>query len=116
MGGRARRRLSSQTSTAGDLSTVARHGQRASRGHGWLRGVEAAEGPKAGPVTAAREVAHMIRKLRRLVRDDAGMTTAEYAVGTIAAVAFAAVLYKVVQSGVVQSALTAIIQSALHTL
>ena len=35
---------------------------------------------------------------------------------TIAAVAFAAVLYKVVQSGVVQSALTAIIQSALHTL
>ena len=25
----------------------------------------------------------MIRKLRRLVRDDAGMTTAEYAVGTI---------------------------------
>ena len=51
-----------------------------------------------------------------VVRDDAGMTTAEYAVGTIAAVAFAAVLYKVVQSGVVQSALTAIIQSALHTL
>jgi len=36
----------------------------------------------------------MIRKLRQLVRDDAGMTTAEYAVGTIAAVAFAAVLYK----------------------
>ena len=36
--------------------------------------------------------------------------------GTIAAVAFAAVFYKVVQSGVVQSALTAIIQSALHTL
>jgi len=116
MGGRAARRLSSRMSTAGDLSTVARHTQRASRGHGWLRSVEAAEGPKAGPVAAAREVAHMIRKLRRLVRDDAGMTTAEYAVGTIAAVAFAAVLYKVVQSGVVQSALTAIIQSALHTL
>ena len=58
----------------------------------------------------------MIRKLRQLVRDEAGMTTAEYAVGTIAAVAFAAVLYKVVQSGVVQSALTAVIQSALHTL
>ena len=54
--------------------------------------------------------------LGTIVRDDAGMTTAEYAVGTIAAVAFAAVLYKVVQSGVVQSALTAIIQSALHTL
>src|SRR4249919_1891696 len=83
MGGRAARRLSSRMSTAGDLSTVARHTQPASRGHGWLRSVEAAEGPKAGPVAAAREVAHMIRKLRRLVRDDAGMTTAEYAVGTI---------------------------------
>jgi hypothetical protein len=47
---------------------------------------------------------------------DAGMTTAEYAVGTVAAVAFAAVLYKIVRSGAVQSALTAIIQSALHTL
>ena len=58
----------------------------------------------------------MLRKLRRLLRADAAMTTADYAVGTIAAVAFAAVLYKVVQSGVVQSALTAIIQSALHTL
>jgi Flp pilus assembly pilin Flp len=58
----------------------------------------------------------MMNWLRRRLRDDAGMTTAEYAVGTIAAVAFAAVLYKVVQSGVVQSALSAIIQSALHTL
>jgi Flp pilus assembly pilin Flp len=58
----------------------------------------------------------MITWLRRRLREDAGMTTAEYAVGTIAAVAFAAVLYKVVQSGVVQSALSAIIQSALHTL
>jgi Protein of unknown function (DUF4244) len=47
---------------------------------------------------------------------DAGMTTAEYAVGTVAAVAFAAVLYKVVRSATVQSALTSIIQSALHSL
>ncbi len=44
------------------------------------------------------------------------MTTAEYAVGTVAAVAFAAVLYKVVRSGAVQSALTSIVTSALHTL
>lgn len=42
------------------------------------------------------------------------MTTAEYAVGTIAAVAFAAVLYKVIRSGAVQSALSAIIKSALN--
>ena len=45
---------------------------------------------------------------------DAGMTTAEYAVGTVAAVAFAAVLYKVVRSSAVQSALSGIITSALH--
>lgn len=48
----------------------------------------------------------------RLRRDD-GMSTAEYAVGTVAAVAFAAVLYKVVRSGAVQTALTGIIQGAL---
>lgn len=47
---------------------------------------------------------------------DRGMTTAEYAVGTVAAVAFAAVLYKVVRSGTVQAALSSIIQSALHAI
>ena len=47
---------------------------------------------------------------------DLGMTTAEYAVGTIAAVAFAAVLYKIVQSDAVSSALSSIVTSALHAL
>jgi Protein of unknown function (DUF4244) len=47
---------------------------------------------------------------------DRGMTTAEYAVGTVAAVAFAAVLYKVVRSGTVQAALSSIIRSALHAI
>ncbi len=42
------------------------------------------------------------------------MTTAEYAVGTIAAATFATVLFKVVQSGAVQDALSAIIQTALN--
>jgi hypothetical protein len=45
---------------------------------------------------------------------DAGMSTAEYAVGTVAAVAFAVVLYKVVTSGEVQAELAEIIRSALH--
>ncbi|WP_346770754.1 DUF4244 domain-containing protein [Luteipulveratus flavus] len=45
----------------------------------------------------------------------AGMTTAEYAVGTLAAVAFAALLIAVIKSGAVKSALSAIIQSALST-
>ncbi len=41
------------------------------------------------------------------------MSTAEYAVGTVAAVAFAAVLFKVVQSAAVRGALASIIQGAL---
>ena len=60
--------------------------------------------------------------IRRLARDrfrrwraarDEGMTTAEYAVGTLAAVAFAGVLLKVLTSSGVQSALSAIITKAL---
>ena len=46
--------------------------------------------------------------------DELGMTTAEYAVGTVAAVAFAAVLFKVVQSPAVHSALASIVVSALN--
>jgi len=42
------------------------------------------------------------------------MTTAEYAVGTLAAVAFAGVLLKVLTSDTVQQALTAIVQRALR--
>ena len=47
---------------------------------------------------------------------DAGMTTAEYAVGTIAAVAFATVLYKIVRSDAVSAMLTSIIRTALHAI
>jgi hypothetical protein len=50
----------------------------------------------------------------RLLGGQAGMTTAEYAVGTVAAVAFAAVLFKVVQSAAVQNALSNIVTSALN--
>lgn len=44
---------------------------------------------------------------------DAGMTTAEYAVGTLAACAFAVTLLAVVRSGAIKSALSALITSAL---
>ena len=47
------------------------------------------------------------------VRGEAGMSTAEYAIGTIAAAAFAAVLYKVVTGGAVVGALTELVQQAL---
>ncbi|WP_084701700.1 DUF4244 domain-containing protein [Cryptosporangium arvum] len=52
-----------------------------------------------------------MRRIR--LAGEAGMSTAEYAVGTIAAVAFAGVLLKVVTSPTVQSALTAILAKAL---
>ncbi|MEU7023421.1 DUF4244 domain-containing protein [Streptomyces sp. NPDC046203] len=48
------------------------------------------------------------------VRRDAGMSTTEYAMGTIAAAAFAAVLYKVLTSGTVAKALESVIGKALH--
>ena len=45
---------------------------------------------------------------------DAGMSTAEYAVGTIAACAFAAVLYKVVTSAAILSLLSGVVTRALN--
>ncbi|MFE1286288.1 DUF4244 domain-containing protein [Streptomyces sp. NPDC058751] len=47
-------------------------------------------------------------------RKDAGMVTSEYAVGVIAAVAFAAALYKVVTSGQVGEELQGIVGRALN--
>ena len=44
---------------------------------------------------------------------DDGMSTAEYAVGTLAAVAFAGVLLKVLTSASIQTALSSIISRAL---
>ena len=49
-------------------------------------------------------------------RAEAGMSTAEYAVGTVAACAFAAVLYKVVTGGSIVTALGRLIARALATL
>jgi hypothetical protein len=48
-----------------------------------------------------------------LCTDDSGMSTAEYAVGTIAAVAFAAVLYGVVTGQPVVSGLGSLVSKAL---
>ncbi|MQY14948.1 hypothetical protein SRB5_51240 [Streptomyces sp. RB5] len=50
----------------------------------------------------------------RLRGDDRGMTTSEYAVGTVAAVAFASVLYEVVSSGAVSDALQGVLERALN--
>jgi hypothetical protein len=62
-------------------------------------------------------LAGRVRGVRRRVRawGEEGMTTAEYAVGTMAAVAFAALLLAIVRSGPVKSALSKVIMTALGT-
>ena len=47
---------------------------------------------------------------------ESGMSTAEYAVGTVAACAFAAVLYRVVTGGSIVTGLTDLVERALATL
>lgn len=54
-------------------------------------------------------------RLTLLVIDESGMSTVEYAIGTIAAAAFAAILYTVVTGDSIVSALTNIIARALNT-
>lgn len=61
-----------------------------------------------------RRLARRLRGQLAQLRTEAGMSTAEYAVGTVAAVAFAAVLFKVVRSAAVQAALSHIVTSALN--
>jgi hypothetical protein len=50
-----------------------------------------------------------------LMTEEDGMSTAEYAIGTIAAAAFGAILYTVVTGDNIVSALTGIIDKALQT-
>jgi hypothetical protein len=64
-------------------------------------------------------VRNVFRRLRDrmavLVVDEAGMSTVEYAIGTIAAAAFGAILYSVVTGDSIVGALTNIINRALTT-
>jgi len=59
--------------------------------------------------------AEFTRRIVGSVVDDDGMSTAEYAIGTIAAAAFGAVLYTVVTGDSIVSALTGIVERALNT-
>ena len=54
-------------------------------------------------------------RLTLLVVDESGMSTVEYAIGTIAAAAFGAILYTVVTGDSIVSALSNIITRALNT-
>lgn len=55
-------------------------------------------------------------RARRRAGLDAGMSTAEYAVGTVAACGFAALLWTVLHSATVQHALTGLVTRALGML
>jgi Flp pilus assembly pilin Flp len=59
----------------------------------------------------------VLRRIRRWfargARQDDGMTTVEYAVGTVVAAALAAVLYKIVTGDSVVSGLTHLVTAAL---
>lgn len=57
-----------------------------------------------------RELGSRYRSVR-----DLGMSTAEYAIGTVAAAAFAALLFKLVTSSEVKSLLMGIIRGALQS-
>lgn len=54
-------------------------------------------------------------RLTLLMVEEDGMSTVEYAIGTIAAAAFGAILYTVVTGDSIVSALTNIITRALNT-
>ncbi|MFC9838935.1 DUF4244 domain-containing protein [Rhodococcus sp. NPDC127530] len=66
-------------------------------------------------IRALAEVRALTARLTMLATDEDGMSTAEYAIGTIAAAAFGAVLYSVVTGDSIVTALTNIIDKALNT-
>jgi O-acetylhomoserine/O-acetylserine sulfhydrylase-like pyridoxal-dependent enzyme len=57
----------------------------------------------------------LVARMALLATDESGMSTVEYAIGTIAAAAFGAILYTVVTGDSIVSALTKIIGRALNT-
>ncbi|MEU7813220.1 DUF4244 domain-containing protein [Pseudonocardia sp. NPDC049154] len=82
-----------------------------------LSGTPADPGPP-GRSSPLRRLRHRLAALlraatARLTADDRGMSTVEYAIGTLAAAAFAAVLYTVISGDSIVTALTQLVQRAL---
>ena len=76
---------------------------------------ETESAPAAEP--PGRQASALVRRWRAVrATGEAGMSTAEYAVGTVAACAFAAVLYRVVTGGSIVTGLTDLVEAALATL
>ena len=57
----------------------------------------------------------LVARVTLLATDESGMSTVEYAIGTVAAAAFGAILYTVVTGDSIVSALTNLIGRALNT-
>ncbi len=62
-----------------------------------------------------KAIRHLQKRLAAVISDDSGMSTVEYAIGTIAAAAFGGILYSVVTGDSIVGALTNIINRALST-
>ncbi|TQM06423.1 DUF4244 domain-containing protein [Pseudonocardia kunmingensis] len=67
------------------------------------------------PRTARPPGPGLLPPLRRLREEDDGMSTVEYAIGTVAAAAFGALLYTVLTGESVLTALTGLVERALST-
>lgn len=68
-----------------------------------------------GTMLSNNVIHQLLARVSTLVVDESGMSTVEYAIGTVAAAAFGAILYSVVTGDSVVGALTAIINRALTT-
>lgn len=70
--------------------------------------------PHLRPASAARALpALTMRRARELFADDSGAATAEYAIATMAAVAFAGLLVVIMRSDEVRGILTDLVRRAL---
>lgn len=68
------------------------------------------------PMVQVRNMFRVLQlRLVLLAGDESGMSTVEYAIGTVAAAAFGAILYTVVTGDSIVSALNRVIGRALNT-
>jgi hypothetical protein len=70
---------------------------------------------RGGIILLRNQFQGMSARIAVLLADETGMSTVEYAIGTIAAAAFGAILYTVVTGDSIVSALSNIIARALNT-
>lgn len=70
---------------------------------------------RKGKTMSNRMIRHLRMRVIAAIADDSGMSTVEYAIGTVAAAAFGGILYSVVTGDSIVGALTNIINRALST-